>query len=846
MLMAKDRALSQGQEKQAAMAPADFERLNTWLPEIAAALRPGVPMKAQPDGSVRIGNKGSLSVGPGTGLWYDHAVGEGGRDALSLLQHLRAENPAEWAFRFLIEHEGTGGLTDDPSDHAVEALAASSAAAQYFLEAATPIADTPAAVYLASRGIDGPYPDTLKFVHEARQGEGAMLAVVSGPNGPTAIQVTYLDAAGHKSTTQPQRRIYRLQPDWSGPGCFSLTVADGPARTVIAEGVEDAFSLYQAGAGATVIASLGIGNLGKAPLKPDLSVVVFRDGDDPNSPAAKGLAKGVDRLILQGAAVAVTDTPLGEDANSILQSDGPSVLLALVDAAARADLSIDGHVERCADLSATEYEEARTALAKELGVRVSFLDKQVKARRRETEGEDVPQNALGIEEIVAWPDPVVLVDVLDDAAENLALYVAAGPALINTAVLWAAHTHILDMINVSPRLAAQAAGPGCGKTVAMEAIGNLVPRPLTASSITAASVFRIIEETQPTLLLDEADQMLADRNSPLVAVLNSSHRKSSAFVIRTEEVLPGQFQPVRFSTWAAVMFAGIRELPPTLQDRSIVLFLRRAKPGEIKKHLRDGKCPDLAECGQKLARWASDPVDLPDVDLPPTLSNRIGDNWRPLLAIADIAGGDWPARAMEAAIAAAQQQEQGQISMLLEDIQQAFGERDQILSQELVDGLLGLDEKPYGELNRGREITTNWLARQLKGVVTQPTKTMRDGKDRKKGYSRAAFADAWERYGVTGADEDGSETDPETTVPNVTTGQPLSSNGHSGTDGSRLWPDVTEASPLPDDQNLNATAGCHVVTDDTDRNGGLSETTAANVEPSDPTDDAREDDTCLL
>ena len=84
-------------------------------------------------------------------------------------------------------------------------------------------------------------------------------------------------------------------------------------------------------------------------------------------------------------------------------------------------------------------------------------------------------------------------------------------------------------------------------------------------------MFRIIEEMQPTLLLDEADQMLADRSSPLVAVLNSSHRKSSAYVMRTEEVLPGQLQPVRFSTWAAVMFAGIRELPPTLQDRSVVL-----------------------------------------------------------------------------------------------------------------------------------------------------------------------------------------------------------------------------------------------------------------------------------
>ena len=294
----------------------------------------------------------------------------------------------------------------------------------------------------------------------------------------------------------------------------------------------------------------------------------------------------------------------------------------------------------------------------------------------------------------------------------------------------------------------------------MEAIGNLVPRPLPASSITQAVVFRVIEEVQPTLLLDEADQMLADRTSPLVGVLNSSHRKSSAFVLRTEEVTPGKFVPVRFSTWTAVMFAGIRELPPTLQDRSIVLHLQRAKPGEVKQHLRDGKCLALVECGQKLARWAADLVALPELTLPDVLTNRLGDNWRPLLAIAELAGDGWPARALEAAQAAREHQEQGLISDLLEDIAQVFGERERVLSQELVDGLIALDERPYGELNRGREITPHWLARQLKGVVSASTTSMWVSGKRRKGYSRGAFRVAWERYGIIDSDGNVSKTPP--------------------------------------------------------------------------------------
>ena len=61
-----------------------------------------------------------------------------------------------------------------------------------------------------------------------------------------------------------------------------------PTRTIITEGVEDALSLQQTKAGTTIIASLGIGNIGKAPVDTNSPVVVFRDGDNPESSAEKG------------------------------------------------------------------------------------------------------------------------------------------------------------------------------------------------------------------------------------------------------------------------------------------------------------------------------------------------------------------------------------------------------------------------------------------------------------------------------------------------------------------------------------------------------------------------------
>jgi len=52
---------------------------------------------------------------------------------------------------------------------------------------------------------------------------------------------------------------------------------------------------------------------------------------------------------------------------------------------------------------------------------------------------------------------------------------------------------------------------------------------------------------------------------------------------------------------------------------------------------------------RKLARWTADnfaALKGCEPAMPPTAFNRLGDNWRPLFAIAQIAGGDWPELAL--------------------------------------------------------------------------------------------------------------------------------------------------------------------------------------------------------
>src|SRR5262249_38175780 len=108
----------------------------------------------------------------------------------------------------------------------------------------------------------------------------------------------------------------------------------------------------------------------------------------------------------------------------------------------------------------------------------------------------------------------------------------------------------------------------------------------------------------------------------------------------------------RYSTWCPAAIAAIGRLPSTLEDRSIHIQMRRRRADEAIQHLHADPDPLHAVLAQKCARWAKDTKALRSADprIPSGLINRAADNWRPLLAVADLVGGDWPRRARGAAV----------------------------------------------------------------------------------------------------------------------------------------------------------------------------------------------------
>jgi putative DNA primase/helicase len=425
----------------------------------------------------------------------------------------------------------------------------------------------------------------------------------------------------------------------------------------------------------------------------------------------------------------------------------------------------DAEIERLARLGVVEYENQRKPAAETLGVRASILDRLVRADRERlglVDDDGKQGRAISLPEPEPWPTPVDGGALLDALSSAIGSYVIMPEPARHAAALWVAHTYLLDCFSITPRLAVRSPMKRCGKTTLLDVISRLVLRPLPTGSVTAAALFRVVEGYRPTLLVDEADTFLAEADE-LRGVLNSGHRKGGQ-VVRT---VGDDHEPRAFSTFAAVAIAIIGNLPDTLADRSITVDLKRRMPSESVASFRFDRVGHLDVLARQAARWAQDhagTIAAADPEMP-GIHNREADNWAPLFAIADIAGGEWPERARTAALnahAAAGGDEASLIEILLGDIRDIFARReenkvepaDRIPSADLVGALVAIEGRPWPELGRSRKpLTQNGLARRLKPLAIT-SQNIRIGDKVPKGYLLVWFREAFSRYlGHEGASE---------------------------------------------------------------------------------------------
>lgn len=203
-----------------------------------------------------------------------------------------------------------------------------------------------------------------------------------------------------------------------------------------------------------------------------------------------------------------------------------------------------------------------------------------------------------------------------------------------------------------------------------------------------------------------------------------------------------------------------QRLPDTTMSRSIVIEMKRKKSSETVMHFRSIDDAGLAELRQRALRWANDngeKLDGAEPDMPPGFDNRLGDNWSLLLAIADLAGDEWPTLARKAAAKLSDVAEASSTGVqLLADIRLIFDgpqdgfeklePLDAISSAELVRRLGADDGSRWHEFKGGKPLTQLQLARELKRFKIYPDRVTPLGQSQTRGYARAWFEDAWGRY----------------------------------------------------------------------------------------------------
>jgi len=349
-----------------------------------------------------------------------------------------------------------------------------------------------------------------------------------------------------------------------------------------------------------------------------------------------------------------------------------------------------------------------------------------------------------------WPEPVEGPALLDDITTTLKRFVVFPPNAVEAVALWILHSHALEAFSISPLLAINSAEKQSGKTTLLDIISHLVPRRLFASSITPSVLFRAVDKYQPSLLIDEADTFISQHDE-LRGILNASHCKDTCFVLRS---VGDDYEPRSFATWCPKAIALIGKLPATLEDRSILVTMKRkGRNEERKKFVAAREKGGLGALRRKIMRWVADNLEAlrkADPDTPEELSDRAADNWRSLIAIADLVGGELPETARKAAKVLSGltlESDNSDGIQLLADLRGLFEEcdTDKIPSDEICENLRQMEDRPWPEWKGGKPITPRQLANLLKPFGVHPG-TIRTGDTTAKGYEQKDLIDPFARY----------------------------------------------------------------------------------------------------
>ena len=346
---------------------------------------------------------------------------------------------------------------------------------------------------------------------------------------------------------------------------------------------------------------------------------------------------------------------------------------------------------------------------------------------------------------------------LDRMVDMIRTYVYIGREEAVITALWVAHTWCLPASDHTPYLYLRSALPQEGKSVMMEIASYLVARPLVIHDPTPAAIAHRVTRSimmtgdAPTFLWDEIDTVF-ERRPELREYINMGHQRDGAVVLRANS---------EYEVYSPKMLAGLTNLTGgrmgTIRTRSfrfdMMEPLVEERPLNISDHRDDIRmeADEIKLMLNVMAERHMEYLRQSRPEFPEDLDMRGRDISRPLFAIADMIGGEWPDKARNAVSNIRHRQNANEMAedkvLLLFDIKAVMGLMRKIPTAVLVERLRERTDSPW------HAITARKLAVMLHDFMEYPggprikPVVMRD-KDGKqfRGYRREQFRDAWNRY----------------------------------------------------------------------------------------------------
>ncbi len=210
----------------------------------------------------------------------------------------------------------------------------------HILSSAQPIAGTPAADYLAGRGLDVPADADLLFHpdlahYETKAGYPALVGQVRDRNGDViGLHRTWLAADPDGSTRKaPLEKAKKMLGRVAGGAVRLAPIGDGD-RLALSEGIETGLAAMTACPDLPVWATLSTSGLEQVELPPAATRIVILADNDASGAGLRAADAAARRLRAQGRDVAIAVPPEeGHDFNDLLLSDSPAAVARVIAAA---------------------------------------------------------------------------------------------------------------------------------------------------------------------------------------------------------------------------------------------------------------------------------------------------------------------------------------------------------------------------------------------------------------------------------------------------------------------------------------------------------------------------------